>query len=68
MKTATLDKTQWVEILDIDHVRGFAYVMDEDGAESEVSLNRIDNIEDEILDLSPLESAFLSKAINGTSI
>ena len=55
MKTATLDNTQWVEVLDIDQLRGFAYVMDKDGEEFECSLNRLDNIEEEVLDMSPLE-------------
>jgi len=55
MKTATLDKQNWVEILEIDHLRGLAYVMDEDGGEHQVSIDRLDNIEDAILDLNPLE-------------
>jgi hypothetical protein len=32
-----------------------ALVMDEDGGEMEVSLDRLDNIEEDVLDLSPLE-------------
>lgn len=55
MKTATLDFAQYVHILAIDSERHMALVMDEDGGELEVSLDRLDNIEDEILDLSPLE-------------
>ena len=55
MKTALLDFTQNVNILAIDSERHMALVMDEDGGEFEVSLDRLDNIEDETLDLSPLE-------------
>ena len=55
MKTAILDFAQNVHILAIDSERHMALVMDEDGGELEVSLDRLDNIEDEILDLSPLE-------------
>ena len=55
MKTALLDFAQSVHILAIDSERHMALVIDEDGGEFEVSLNRLDNIEDEILDLSPLE-------------
>jgi len=55
MKTAILDFAQNVHILAIDSERHMALVIDEDGGEFEVSLNRLDNIEDEILDLSPLE-------------
>ena len=55
MKTATLDFAQHVHILAIDSERHMALVMDEDGGELEVSLDRLDNIEDEILDLSPIE-------------
>ena len=55
MKTAILDLSQNVHILAIDSERCMALVMDEDGGELEVSLDRLDNIEDEILDLSPLE-------------
>ena len=54
-KTATLDLASHVNILAIDSERRMALVMDEDGGELEVSLDRLDNIEDEILDLSPLE-------------
>jgi hypothetical protein len=54
-KTAILDFAQNVHILAIDSERHMALVMDEDGGELEVSLDRLDNIEDEILDLSPLE-------------
>jgi len=55
MKTALLDLAQNVHILAIDSERHMALVMDEDGGELEVSLDRLNNIEDEILDLSPLE-------------
>ena len=55
MKTATLDKQNWVEVLEMDNERGLAYVMDEDGGEHQVSIDRLDNIEDSILDLNPLE-------------
>ena len=58
MKTATLDKQNWVEVLEIDTERGLAYVMDEDGGEHQVSIDRLDNIEDSILDLNPLELSF----------
>ena len=44
MKTATLDKAQWVEILDIDITTGLAFVIDEDGREFEVPVQRLDNI------------------------
>ena len=54
-KTATLDFASQVNILAIDSERHMALVMDEDGGELEVSLDRLDNIEDETLDLSPLE-------------
>jgi len=57
-KTATLDKQNWVEVLEIDTERGLAYVMDEDGGEHQVSIDRLDNIEDSILDLNPLELSF----------
>jgi len=53
--TATLDLTSQVNILAIDSERNMALVMDEDGGEFEVSMNRLDNIEEDILDLSPLE-------------
>ena len=54
-KTALLDLASQVNILAIDSERNMALIMDEDGGELEVSLDRLDNIEDEILDLSPLE-------------
>ena len=54
-KTATLDLTSQVNILAIDSERRMALVMDEDGGETEVSLDRLDNIEEAVLDLSPLE-------------
>jgi len=54
-KTATLDLSSQVNVLAIDSEYHMALVMDEDGGEFEVSLNRLDNIQDEILDLSPLE-------------
>ena len=31
MKTATLNNNQWVEVLELDSLRGLAYVVDEDG-------------------------------------
>jgi hypothetical protein len=46
MKTATLNNSQWVEVLELDSLRGLAYVMDEDGGEFQVSVNQLDNIED----------------------
>jgi hypothetical protein len=55
MKTATLDLASQVNLLAIDSECHMALVMDEDGGEFEVSLDRLDNIQDEILDLSPLE-------------
>ena len=55
MKTALLDLASQVNILAIDSERHMALVIDEDGGEFEVSLDRLDDIEDEILDLSPLE-------------
>ena len=55
MKTATLNKSQWVEVLEIDSLRGLAYVMDEDGGEFQVSINQLDNIEDKLLDYTPME-------------
>ena len=58
MRTAILDKENWVEILEIDTERGLAYVMDEDGGEHEVSIERLDNIEDPMIDLKPLELPF----------
>jgi len=58
MRTATLDKQNWVEVLEIDTKRGLAYVMDEDGGEHQVSIERLDNIEDPMVDLRPLELPF----------
>jgi len=55
MKTALLDLTSQVNILAIDSEYKMAFVEDEDGYKFEVSLGRLDDIEDEILDLSPLE-------------
>ncbi len=46
MKTATLNNNQWVEVLELDSLRGLAYVMDEDGGEFQVSVNQLDNIEE----------------------
>ena len=46
MKTATLNNSQWVEVLELDSLRGLAYVMDEDGGEFQVSVNQLDNIEE----------------------
>ena len=48
MKTATLNNSQWVEVLELDSLRGLAYVMDEDGGEFQVSVNQLDNFEDSI--------------------
>ncbi len=58
MKTATLDKEYWVEILEMDTERGLAYVRDEDGDEHQVSIDQLDNIEDPMIDLRPLELPF----------
>ena len=46
MKTAILNNNQWVEVLELDSLRGLAYVMDEDGGEFQVSTNQLDNIEE----------------------
>ena len=46
MKTATLNNNQWVEVLELDSLRGLAYVVDEDGGEFQVSVNQLDNIEE----------------------
>lgn len=46
MKTATLNNSQWVEVLELDALRGLAYVMDDDGGEFQVSINQLDNIEE----------------------
>lgn len=46
MKTATLNNSQWVEVLELDSLRGLAYVMDDDGGEFQVSINQLDNIEE----------------------
>jgi len=45
-KTATLNNNQWVEVLELDSLRGLAYVMDVDGGEFQVSVNQLDNIEE----------------------
>ncbi len=45
-KTATLNNSQWVEVLELDYQRGLAYVMDDDGGEFQVSVNQLDNIEE----------------------
>ncbi len=58
MKTATLDKEYWVEILEMDTERGLAYVRDEDGDEHQVLIDQLDNIEDPMIDLRPLELPF----------
>ena len=58
MKTAILDKQHWVEILEIDTDRGLAFVRDEDGDEHQVNMFRLDNIEDSMIDLKPLELPF----------
>ena len=46
MITATLDKQNWVEVLEMDTENGTAWVRDEDGEEVEVSIERLDNIEE----------------------
>lgn len=53
MITATLDKNTWVEVLGIDGAN--AIVIDEDGQDAEVCVDRLDNIEHQDLDLTPLE-------------
>jgi len=53
--TAILDLSKHVQILSIDSERNTALVMDEDGGELEVSLDRLDDFEQDFLDLSPLE-------------
>ena len=58
MKTALVDKDNWVEVLEIDTDKGIALVRDIDGEEVEVSIERLDNIEDPVLDLGPLELPF----------
>lgn len=58
MKTATLDKVIWVEIVEMDVERGLAYVSDEDANVQQVAIQRLDNIEDSIVDMAPLEQAF----------
>lgn len=55
MKTAILDLEKWVEIIEIDMQDGFAWVRDEDGGEEEVSIERLDNIEETPIDFTPLE-------------
>ena len=52
MKTATLNNSQWVEVLELDSLRGLAYVMDDDGGEFQVSVNQLDNIEESPTPLS----------------
>ena len=58
MRTATYNKEHWVEILEMDTERGLAYVRDEDGDEHQVSIDQLDNIEDPMIDLRPLELPF----------
>ena len=58
MKTATYNKEHWVEILEMDTLRGLAYVRDEDGYEHQVSIESLDDIEDPMIDLRPLELPF----------
>ena len=53
MITAILDLTQPVEILSVED--NFAFVLDQDGGEFEVCLDRLDSIERVELDLVPLE-------------
>ena len=55
MKTALLDLTKEVTILELNCDHSRAFVMDQDGGEFEVSVDRLDRIEDSELDLSPLE-------------
>tara|TARA_R110000744_G_scaffold17115_4_gene46695 strand:- start:617 stop:790 length:174 start_codon:yes stop_codon:yes gene_type:complete len=55
MKTATLDKVIWVEIVEMDIERGLAYVSDEDANVQQVSIERLDNIQEPLADLAPLE-------------
>jgi|TARA_R110000787_G_scaffold30252_1_gene81322 hypothetical protein len=54
-KTATLDKVIWVEIVEMDIERGLAYVSDEDANVQQVSIERLDNIQEPLADLAPLE-------------
>ena len=57
IKTAQLDLVRWVEILEIDSLRGFAWVSDQEGEELEVSLDRLHDIDtDGCLDLGVLEN------------
>jgi hypothetical protein len=58
MKTAILDLAQHVTILEFNFEYTHALVMDEDGGEFEVSLDRLDGIEDSELDLSPIEKNY----------
>ena len=58
MRTATYNKEHWVEILEMDTLRGLAYVRDEDGYEHQVSIESLDDIEDPMIDLRPLELPF----------
>ena len=53
MITATLDNNVWVEVLGIDGAN--AVVIDKDGQDAEVCVDRLTNIERQELDLSPLE-------------
>ena len=55
MKTALLDLTQEVTIIELSPDHSRAFVMDQDGGEFEVSVDRLDRIEEQELDLSPLE-------------
>ena len=58
MITATVDKDNWVEVLEIDTDKGIALVRDEDGEMVEVLIDRVSNIEEPVLDLTPLELPF----------
>lgn len=58
MITALVDKQNWVEVLEMDTKNGTAWVRDEDGEEVEVSIERLDNIEEPVLDTTPLELPF----------
>jgi hypothetical protein len=55
MITALVDKQNWVEVLEMDTENGTAWVRDE---EVEVSIERLDNIEEPVLDTTPLELPF----------
>ena len=58
MRTAIYNKEHWVEILEMDTLRGLAYVRDEDGDEHQVNMFRLSKIEDPMINLRPLELPF----------